>query len=98
AHIPGAQVVQIGNFVAVVAPKEYDAIQAAAQLKVTWQTQQGFPATSANFWSWLRQAGDTNTLNPARYTTNNTQNLASNLAGAAKTVTANYRYQYNSFM
>jgi len=36
AHIPGAQVVQIGNFLAVVAPKEYDAIQAAAQLKVTW--------------------------------------------------------------
>ena len=34
AHIPGAQVVQKGNFLGVVAPHEYDAIQAAAQLKV----------------------------------------------------------------
>src|SRR5262249_6369550 len=32
AHIPGAQVVQIKNFLAVVAPKEFDAIQAASQL------------------------------------------------------------------
>ena len=36
AHIPGAQVVQKGNFVGVVAPHECDAIQAAAQLKVKW--------------------------------------------------------------
>src|SRR5439155_20649022 len=35
-HIPGAQVVRSGNFLAVVAEKEYDAIQAAAQLKVKW--------------------------------------------------------------
>jgi CO/xanthine dehydrogenase Mo-binding subunit len=32
SHIPGAQVVQLNNFLAVVAPKEYDAIQAASQL------------------------------------------------------------------
>ena len=42
AHIPGAQVVQIGNFLAVVAPKEYDAIQAAAQLKVVWKNDPKF--------------------------------------------------------
>ena len=30
AHIPDVTVVQKGNFVGVVAPKEYDAIQAAA--------------------------------------------------------------------
>ena len=36
AHIPNVQVVQKGNFLGVVAPQEYDAIQAAAQLKVTW--------------------------------------------------------------
>ena len=35
-HIPGAKVVQFGNFLGVVAPQEYDAIQAAAQLKVKW--------------------------------------------------------------
>jgi nicotinate dehydrogenase subunit B len=97
AHIPNAQVVQIANFIGVVAPKEYDAIQAAAQLKVTWQTANGFPQGSGNFWSWLRQAGDTNTLNPPRYTTNN-GNVQAGLAGAAKTVSATYGYHYNSFM
>ncbi len=35
-HIPGARVVRRGDFVAVVAPAEWDAIRAAEQLKVTW--------------------------------------------------------------
>ncbi|HEY4347794.1 MAG TPA: molybdopterin cofactor-binding domain-containing protein [Gaiellaceae bacterium] len=97
SHIPGAQVVRVGNFIAVVAPKEYDAIQAAAQLKVSWQTSKGFPQASGNYWSWLRQAGDTNKQNPARYTSNSTT-VGSALAGAAKTVSATYHYHYNSFM
>jgi CO/xanthine dehydrogenase Mo-binding subunit len=37
-QIPGARVLRKGNFLGVVAPHEYDAIQAAAQLKVTWAT------------------------------------------------------------
>jgi len=97
ANIPGAQVVQVQNFVAVVAPLEYNAIQAAAQLKVDWQTSQGFPQTSSNFWSWLREAGDTNTLNPARYTTD-TGSVPAALAGAAHTISATYKYHYNSFV
>ena len=36
-HIAGAQVVHVGNFVGVVAPTEWGAIQAAAELKVTWE-------------------------------------------------------------
>ena len=35
-NLPAVQIVHVGNFLAVVAPKEYDAIQAAAQLKVAW--------------------------------------------------------------
>ncbi len=97
SHIPGAEVVQINDFIAVVAPKEYDAIQAAAQLKVVWDTKQGFPQPSGNFWSWLRQAGDTNTETPARYTANSST-VGSALAGASKTVSATYKYHYNSFM
>ena len=73
-HIPGAQVVQINNFLAVVAPKEYDAIQAAAQLKVVWKSDPKFGSgSSGNFWSWMRKAGDTNTVNPARYTADTRQ-------------------------
>jgi CO/xanthine dehydrogenase Mo-binding subunit len=96
SHIPGAQVVQIANWYAVVAPKEYDAIQAAAQLKVVWQSDPKLPG-SGNFWSWLRTAGDTNTLNPPRYTTFNST-VDSTMAGAAKTVSATYKYHYNSFV
>ncbi len=96
SHIPGAQVVQVQNWLGVVAPKEYDAIQAAAQLKVVWQSDPKLPG-SGNYWSWLRKAGDTNTDNPARYTTL-TGNVDAGLAGAAKTVSATYQYHYNSFM
>jgi CO/xanthine dehydrogenase Mo-binding subunit len=97
-NIPGAQVVRVGNFVAVAAPKEYEAIQAASQLKVTWKSDPKFGSgSSANFWSWLRQAGDTNTVNPARYTTD-VGNAANALKSAAKSVSATYKYHYNGFM
>jgi CO/xanthine dehydrogenase Mo-binding subunit len=79
-----------------VAPKEYDAIQAAAQLKVTWKSDPKLPG-SGDYWGWLRQAGDSNTDTPARYTTLQ-GNVDSALAGAAKTVSATYKYHYNSFM
>jgi nicotinate dehydrogenase subunit B len=36
AHIPDVQILRRGDFIGVVAPKEYDAIQAAALLKVRW--------------------------------------------------------------
>ncbi len=43
AEIPGAQTVWIKNLLAVVAPKEWNAIRAAQKLKVTWS------ASSPNF-------------------------------------------------
>ena len=36
AHLSGVKIVRRNNFLGVVAPHEYDAIQAAAQLKVKW--------------------------------------------------------------
>jgi nicotinate dehydrogenase subunit B len=95
-HIPDAQVVQIGNWIAVVAPKEYDAIQAASQLKVTWKSDPKLSG-SGNYWGWLRQAGDTNTQNPARYTTLQ-GNVDKVMPGAATKVSATYKYHYNGFM
>ena len=96
AHINGAKVVQVNNFLAVVAPKEYDAIQAAAQLKVVWKSDPKL-AGSGNFWSWLRQAGDTNTTNPARFTTS-VGNVDAALASSAKVVSATYKYAYNGHL
>ena len=37
ADIPGVQIVRRNNFVGVVAEREWDAVRAASQLKVTWQ-------------------------------------------------------------
>src|SRR5262249_22375979 len=54
AHIPGVQVVRAGDFIGVVAPKEYDAIQAASQLKVTWKDNP-ILATTPNMWGTMRK-------------------------------------------
>jgi CO/xanthine dehydrogenase Mo-binding subunit len=95
-NIDGAQLIQVNNFLAVVAPKEYDAIQAAAQLKVVWKSDPKLSG-SGNYWSWLRTAGDTNTVNPPTYTANSS-NVDGAMKAAAKTVTATYKYQYNGHM
>ena len=52
-HIPGAQVVRFGNFLGVVAPTEYAAIQAAAQLKVKWADPPVLPGVG-NLWKQMR--------------------------------------------
>src|SRR5205823_847826 len=51
-HIPGARVVQKGNFLGVVAPREYDAIQAAAQLIVKWADTPAVTPVGNLFSNW----------------------------------------------
>jgi CO/xanthine dehydrogenase Mo-binding subunit len=46
AHIPGARVVRRGDFVGVVAEREWDAIRAAEELKITWQEPPPLPEQS----------------------------------------------------
>ncbi len=45
AHIPGARVVRKGDFVGVVADREWDAIRAAQQLKITWDMPASLPGS-----------------------------------------------------
>lgn len=45
ANIPGVRVVRRNNFIGVVAPKEWDAIRAAQQLRVQWETVSGLPGS-----------------------------------------------------
>ena len=45
ADIPGAGVVRKGDFIGVVAESEWDAIRAARQLKVDWETDHSLPAS-----------------------------------------------------
>ena len=52
-HLPDVRVVRRGNFLGVVAPLEYNAIQAAAQLKVTWAEAPKISG-SGNLWKSMR--------------------------------------------
>jgi CO/xanthine dehydrogenase Mo-binding subunit len=93
-HIRGAQVVRRGDFLAVVAPKEYDAILAAAQLKVKWEEVPILPS-SGSVYSMMRKqdaAGQT----VQRLTTTGNVNTA--LASASKVLSASYTYDYQGHM
>jgi CO/xanthine dehydrogenase Mo-binding subunit len=95
AHIVGAKVLQRGNFLGVVAPREYDAIQAAAQLKVKWAPMPPVSG-SGDMWKQMR-AFDSTGQAPARIAALS-GNFDSAFASAAKTVTASYAYAYNGHM
>ncbi|HWE80965.1 MAG TPA: molybdopterin cofactor-binding domain-containing protein [Gaiellaceae bacterium] len=93
SHIAGAKVLQKNNFLGVVAPKEYDAIQAAVELKVTWADMPALPG-DANIWSQMRQQ-DTAGMVPAALSAS-TGNVDAALATAAHTVSETYTYPYNA--
>jgi nicotinate dehydrogenase subunit B len=94
-HIPNAQVVAYGNFVSVVAPKEYDAIQAAAQLKVKYEDMPPIAAVG-NLFGQMRKH-DTAGLAPARIQVN-TGNVDAALASAAHKVSQAYAYHYTGHL
>ncbi len=90
SHIPGAKVVRQGDFLGIVAPREYDAIQAASQLKVTWKESAILP-TPGGLFKQMR-AQDSAGLASAKFTVNN-GNIDAGMASAAKTVSQTYSYQ-----
>jgi nicotinate dehydrogenase subunit B len=91
-HISGVQVLRKGNFVGVVAPHEYDAIQAAAQLKVKWADQPTISG-SGNVYAHMREQDSAGEVS-ARVTENR-GNVAGALANAAKMVSQSYGFAYN---
>ncbi len=54
--IPGARVIRRGDFVGVVALKEWDAVRGARQLRVTWDLPAALPATPAELFEKMRAA------------------------------------------
>jgi CO/xanthine dehydrogenase Mo-binding subunit len=90
--IPGAQVVRKGDLLAVVAPVEYDAIRAAAQLKVEWKNDPRLP-TTGNLWKQMREQDSAGKV-PARYV-ENTGNVDTALRSAKTVVSQTYKYAYN---
>jgi nicotinate dehydrogenase subunit B len=91
-HLPRVKVVQQGDFVGVVGPVEYEVVQAASQLKVTWADSPILPG-HANLWASFRKA-DSAGLMPARIT-GTAGNFDTAFKSAAKTVTASFSYPYN---
>ena len=86
-HLPGAKVVRVGDLVGVIAPHEYDAIQAAAQLKVKWDDTAKLPG-SGNLYGAMRATQTTDAL------TVNTGNVGTAFASAAKVLSASYTFDY----
>ncbi|HEY7009271.1 MAG TPA: molybdopterin cofactor-binding domain-containing protein, partial [Jatrophihabitantaceae bacterium] len=94
-HIPGAQVVQSGNFLAVVAEKEYDAIQAAAQLKVKWGDMPAIRPVG-NLWKGMRD-DDSAGKAPARIA-GSSGNFDAAFGSAAQTLVRSYKYHYTGHL
>jgi nicotinate dehydrogenase subunit B len=90
-NIPGVQIIHVGNFLGVVAPKEYDAIQAAAQLKVTWSTPPAI-APVGNLWKSMRDF-DSAGKAPARIAAAN-GDVDGAMKTAAKTYSGTFKYHY----
>jgi nicotinate dehydrogenase subunit B len=54
AQIPGARVLRKGDFVGVVAPREWDAVRAAEQLKITWDLPATLPGSGDALYDAMR--------------------------------------------
>jgi nicotinate dehydrogenase subunit B len=95
-NLKDVQIVHIGNFLGVVAPKEYDAIQAAAQLKVAWSDPPKiYPV--GNLWAGMR-AQDAAGTAPARIAAQTlapgVSSIDAAMASAAKTYGGTFKYHY----
>jgi CO/xanthine dehydrogenase Mo-binding subunit len=85
--IPGAQVIQVGDFLGVVAPHEYGAVQAAAQLKVKWAEVAKMPGNGNQF-AKMRSEKTTDTVRV------NTGNLDAGFKQGTKVLQQRYDYGY----
>ena len=89
-QLPNVQVVQVDGFVGVVAPKEYDAIQAAAQLKVTWSKASNLPS-SGNLYKHMDETPTTKDS-----VTTEAGDVATGFAQAAKILSNTYHGPYQT--
>ena len=94
SHLPGARVVRQNNFIGVVAPKEFDAIQAAAQLKVVWaDAPEVLPGNGNTFGALRAQDSAGQSIQSIKV---NTGDVGAGLASAAHVNTQTYGFPFNS--
>jgi nicotinate dehydrogenase subunit B len=94
AHLPDVRVVRKGDFVGVVAPKEYDAIQAAAQLKVIWADPPAALPSSGNTFTAMRAQDSAGKSNQSIML--NTGNVDAGFASATHVNAQTYQFPFNS--
>ncbi|HXU41382.1 MAG TPA: molybdopterin cofactor-binding domain-containing protein [Burkholderiales bacterium] len=89
--IPGAQIVREKDFVAVVAPKEWDAVRAAQRLKVDWHTLDGAFPEMAKLYDHVRAAKVTKRAEEVKR-----GDVAAAFAKAPRIVEAEYEWPFQS--
>jgi CO/xanthine dehydrogenase Mo-binding subunit len=90
--IPGVRVVVEEDFVGVVAPGEWDAVQAARKLRVDWdESDVGFPTTSEELFDYIRGT------EPGRSEIEeDIGDVDSAIDGAVRTLVAEYEWPFQS--
>lgn len=92
--IPGVQIVHQNGFLGVVAPREWDAVKAARDLKVTWSEAKAPFFDNKDLYTHIRNApslkkgGDKKNSDQAK--------LDEAFKGAAKVIEATYEYPFQS--
>jgi len=89
--IRGVQVVREKDFVAVVAPREWDAVRAAQRLKVDWHTLDGAFPEMAKLYDHVRAAKVTKRAEEVKR-----GDVAAAFAKASKIVEAEYQWPFQS--
>jgi CO/xanthine dehydrogenase Mo-binding subunit len=90
AQIPGARIVRVKDFLAVVAPREWDAIRAGRVLRANWSEAATLPG-SENLFDTVRNTPVARTEN-----LRNTGDTAAIFAQAPRVMTASYRWPIQS--
>lgn len=90
-HIAGARVVHIKDFLAVVAPKEWDSIRAMRALKVTWSKSEPHFPTHQEVHAHIRQAKVTQ-----RTIERENGKFEEGLVKAARVISGEYEYPTHS--
>jgi nicotinate dehydrogenase subunit B len=89
-HIPGLiKVVVRNNFVGVVAEKQWQAVQAAKDLKIAWKPGPGLPSRQ-NFYDYMRKQPSRDVMLV------NSNDVANKLKSASRVLTATYAHPYQA--
>jgi nicotinate dehydrogenase subunit B len=94
SHLPDVRILRRGDFIGVVAPKEYDAIQAAAQLKVIWADPP--PALSGNGDTFQAMRAQDSAGKSSQSIKLNTGNVDAGFASATHINSQTYKFPFNS--